>query len=321
MSPIIGTVFMLHRVCDYKSENLVHNENLKFSPEELEMVIDTLKRSNHSFVSLDRLVEIIQNGEKLKSKIVAFTLDDGYRDNLEIAYPIFRRHQIPFCIYVTNSFPNRTASLWWFALGRLILDNVILTLPTKRIIDNRSRKAKEKNFLTIRETLLKEHFRDPITFLKSLGDLRFDLAAERNRLCLSWDEIVTLSNDPLVTIGCHTINHYPLSRLSRKEVEWEISASKKELEEKTGKTVRHFAFPFGSRREATPREYDLAKAMGFNSITTTVHGHIHRSADVQKLDRIFLYPISNNRTTLDRIMYWNVKTLVSWLSKVKGFAR
>ena len=48
------------------------------------------------------------------------TLDDGYRDNKEWAYPIFRRQEVPFAIYVPTSFPDRLGQLWWLALEQAI---------------------------------------------------------------------------------------------------------------------------------------------------------------------------------------------------------
>ena len=51
---------------------------------------------------------------------IAVTLDDGYRNNLEHALPVFRRHAVPFTIYVCPGFSDRTSELWWEALERII---------------------------------------------------------------------------------------------------------------------------------------------------------------------------------------------------------
>ena len=44
---------------------------------------------------------------------------------------------------------------------------------------------------------------------------------------MEWKHIISLSNTKLVTIGCHTSNHYELSKLSKKKIYEEISSSKK----------------------------------------------------------------------------------------------
>ncbi|NJM25757.1 MAG: polysaccharide deacetylase family protein [Bacteroidia bacterium] len=311
----IGTIFMLHRVAPYEKRATMHTENLKFSPDELEYVISALKKQGKMFVSMQQLPALINNDKHAAGKFVAFTLDDGYTDNLEYAYPIFRKHNIPFCIYITNSFPNRTTNLWWFALENLIVQNNTLNLPGAGRVANRSQKEKDRNFLRARRDILSNHFRDPLRFLEKLGRLEFDLNARTSELCLTWQQVAELSRDPRVTIGCHTVNHFPLSRLSQDEARKEITDSKSELETRIGKPVNHFAFPFGSHREAGQREYNLAHNCGFQTIATSLNGHVHRGDHLNQLNRLFLYPLAPNACTLDKLMYRNKLVYVSYVKK------
>jgi len=95
---------------------------MKVSPEFLEEFILKLKAKGYEFISIDRLYEILQNKEKVKKQIV-FTLDDGYKDNYKIAYPIFKKYNIPFVNYLTTSFPERNAYLWWYVLEDILIEN------------------------------------------------------------------------------------------------------------------------------------------------------------------------------------------------------
>jgi len=79
---------------------------MKVSPEFLEEFILKLKAKGYEFISIDRLYEILQNKEKVKKQIV-FTLDDGYKDNYKIAYPIFKIIIYLSVNYLTTSFPER----------------------------------------------------------------------------------------------------------------------------------------------------------------------------------------------------------------------
>jgi len=69
-----------------------------------------LRRADVDLVSLDemrrRLAERI-----FWRKFVCFTFDDGYRDNLQYAYPILQRHAVPFGLFVATSFPDRLGEL------------------------------------------------------------------------------------------------------------------------------------------------------------------------------------------------------------------
>ena len=106
----------------FEDNKLLPNENMKVSPLFLEKFIIELKSKGYEFISLDRLYEILKNGEKVEKQIV-FTLDDGYEDNYKIAYPIFKKYNVPFAVYITTSFPEKKAILWWYILEDLIIEN------------------------------------------------------------------------------------------------------------------------------------------------------------------------------------------------------
>ena len=55
-----------------------------------------------------------------RRRFVCLTFDDGYRDNLQHALPILRRHGAPFTLYVPTSFPDRAGELWWLTLEAVI---------------------------------------------------------------------------------------------------------------------------------------------------------------------------------------------------------
>ena len=44
-----------------------------------------------------------------RRRFVCLTFDDGYRDNLEYAYPILKKYEVPFALYVPTSFPTGSA--------------------------------------------------------------------------------------------------------------------------------------------------------------------------------------------------------------------
>ena len=77
-------------------------------------------RSGFDIVSLDEAHFRLIEGEYRKP-FVCFTFDDGYRDNLEYAYPIFKRHDLPFAVYVPTDYPDGHGELWWLALEKVIV--------------------------------------------------------------------------------------------------------------------------------------------------------------------------------------------------------
>jgi len=270
----IATIFMLHRVAPFEKDKLLPNENMKVSPEFLEKFIIELKNKGYEFISLDELYEILQKQKKVK-KCIVFTLDDGYKDNFETAYPIFKKHDVPFTIYITTSFPNKNALLWWYVLEELIIKNDELIIAENKY---RCKTYEEKNkvFMKVREIILKLNQKNLLNELNELfKNYKIDWFTKVEELCMSWKDIINLSKDSLCTIGGHTKKHYAFNRLKKEEIINEIVEANKEIEEKIDKKIEHFAYPFGSSNEVGKREMEIVKKLNFKTVTTTRNGNIY----------------------------------------------
>jgi len=270
----ITTIFMLHRVDEFEKGKLYPNENMKVSPKFLEEFIVELKNNGYEFISLDRLYEILQNQEKVNKKIV-FTLDDGYKDNFTLAYPIFKKYNVPFTIYITTSFPEKKAILWWYSLEKLIVENDEIVVNNKKY-SCKTYEEKNKVFLEIRELILKLNQKDLLNELNKLfKNYNINWYEFDDKLCMNWEDIVSLSKDSLCTIAGHTKNHYAFNKLSKEEIIKEIKEANEKIESKIGKKIEHFAYPFGSGNEVGKKEIEIVKSFNFKTVTTTRRGNIY----------------------------------------------
>ena len=95
--PVLGEVWQLHRVTEEHSVQ-PHVRDYEITPARLESLIVEYQHKGYEFVSIAEVAERMKG--KSNGKFVAVTLDDGYANNYEIAYPIFKKYDIPFCIYV-----------------------------------------------------------------------------------------------------------------------------------------------------------------------------------------------------------------------------
>ncbi len=270
----VATIFMLHRVYPFEPHRLPPNENMKVSPEFLERFILQMRALGYEFISLDQLHTLLVTREKTTKKIV-LTLDDGYKDNFTHAYPIIQKLNVPIAIYVTTAFPDKTARLWWYVLEDLILHHDTITLSTGKSYPSGTTEEKIATFLALRSEILtfKPHqFSDKLDEL--LGNYPLNWAENCERLCMTWEEIIALANDPLVTIGGHTQNHFAFNALSSEEILEEIQYANEAIYARTGKKITHFAYPFGSREEVSEDKFALVKTLGFKTVTTTRKGNI-----------------------------------------------
>lgn len=274
--PGFGTVYMLHRVCPHKPQALYPNENLKVSPEFLEKFI-IKKQKKYDFISLDSLADMLTSETGRTKPFICFTLDDGYKDNFEYAVPIFEKYKVPYAVYVTTCFPDKTAFLWWFILDTIIQKNACIELSNGKRFPAKNKDEKEKAFLDIRVLLLSNSQKEfERKFYSLLSNYTADIRIGLDEYVLSWNDIRTMSNSPLCTIAAHTKNHSALSQLDESAALYEIIQGKTELENKIGKPVLHMAYPYGSAAEVSEREYALAKKCGFKTAVLSYGGNFKR---------------------------------------------
>jgi len=271
----IATIFTLHRVHPFENHKLAPNENMKVSPEFLEFFIVDLLSDGYEFITLDTLHHILQE-EKKETKKILFTLDDGYVDNYTIAYPIFKKYNIPFTIYVTPSFLQKEALLWWYVLEDLILKNKFLLLNNGEKHPCASEHEQIETFFKIRALILSFDQKNLEHHLSALfHNYTLEWVSKCTELAMNWDQIIELSKDPLVTIGGHTQHHYALNKLSEKEIIDEIQHANTLIESKINQKVEHIAYPFGTSGEVGQREFDIVKSLGYKTATTTRRGTIY----------------------------------------------
>src|SRR4051812_50214678 len=51
-----------------------------------------------------------------RKPFAVLTFDDGYRDNVDHALPILKRHGAPWTVFVTADFADGRGRLWWLEL-------------------------------------------------------------------------------------------------------------------------------------------------------------------------------------------------------------
>ncbi len=274
-----GHILTFHRVIPPLASPRIHNhQGLEVSPEHLEEVIQYFVKRDYQFFSLDQLQAALARGNA-DQKFVVFTFDDGYQDVWQYAYPIFQQYKVPFAIYISTNFPDRTAILWWYMLEDFVLrkDHISFCLSGKTYeISCSNREEKEAAFASLRQIILNEpdQLRLPGILKTIFGDLYSTLMQDSQSLSLSWEQIRSLNQDPLVTIGAHTVNHYPLSQLDESMLQEEVEGSRLRIEEEIQTPVRHFAYPFGKKGEASLREFEFVQQAGFLTATTTRIGNI-----------------------------------------------
>jgi peptidoglycan/xylan/chitin deacetylase (PgdA/CDA1 family) len=210
-------------------------------------------------------------------RFACLTFDDGYRDNKEWAYPILKAARVPFGLYIATSFPERLGKLWWLVLEAVIARNDRIAL----VMDGEERHIDCVGVDTKRAVFERLYWwlrglRSEAELLEVVRDLAarygVDTAALCGELCMDWSEIAEMARDPLATIGAHTVNHVMLAKSPETLVRAELTRSRTVLEAALGSAPVHFAYPFGDRTTAGPREFAIAAEIGYKTAVTTRPG-------------------------------------------------
>jgi len=282
-NPVCGEILMLHSVVEKRSQ-LEENLLLEITPDFLEQTILKYKSAGYRLVSLDEVQKQLESGKRYMRKFVCFTMDDNYADNYKYAYPIFKKYNCPFAIYVTTDYSDKKALYWWYQLEGVLLENKKLIINCIEY-DCSDLEKKNKAFCDIRDKIFSTDAEITISALKQLfkendSAIRKDI----NELALSWEQIVELAADPICTIAAHTVSHASLPHLSDEMIRKELSDGKKIIEENIKKPVKHFAYPYGNW---DARVMALVKEQ-FSTAVTTDDGIARKKDNLYMLNRKIL---------------------------------
>ena len=289
----IGAIFMLHHVTPEKPARFEPNRILKVTPAFLELVIRQVRASGFEIISLDEAHFRLIEGDYGRP-FVCFTFDDGYRDNFEHVYSIFKRHRLPFAVYVPTDYADGRGDLWWLTLEKVIVQVDALSMKIEgslRRLRCGTPAEKDATFHAVYWWLRSIDEVDARGIVRELcKGIDFDADSLCVDLMMNWEEIRQLADDPLVTIGGHTRRHYALAKLTQAEAHAEIETSVRRVEQETGKPCRHFSYPYGDEASAGPREFELVKELGLKTGVTTRKGLIHprHAHELSALPRVSL---------------------------------
>jgi peptidoglycan/xylan/chitin deacetylase (PgdA/CDA1 family) len=270
-----GVIFTLHHVRPARDEAFQPNAHLSVTPEFLDRAIAEAKRAGLTPVHLGDLPALLADPQDTR-KFVCFTLDDGYRNNLEFAAPVFRKHDAPFTVFVTPGFVDRTRTMWWETLEALVRKADGLSFdfgPGPEKLVCRSTDSKTTVFEQIAEFI---QTADEDAVIAQIDCLAIKNGIEPHKIVE--DEIMTRAEldllliDPLASLGAHTMTHPNLSRVCVERLQEEMQKSAEIVSDYAGQRVKIFSYPYGAEWAVSERETEKARELGFVVAVTTKPG-------------------------------------------------
>ena len=238
-----AVILMYHSVPEVSVARWIDPGN-SISPEAFEQHIRFLANHRH-VISIDSLVQQLENGEPIRQGTVAITFDDGYLDNLTVAAPILAKYNLPATIYLATDYTTTGENQWIDILYSAFRTRSqhSLSLPkigTWQLTSHAEIKAAYRqiaNYL-ISKTYLKRQ--------SLLASIKAQLAptARPPRLTMNWADVQQLQQQyPNITLGTHTASHLDLST-HPEATDDEITRSILQMKAATGDRPHHLAFPY-----------------------------------------------------------------------------
>ena len=294
-----GTILIFHRVMPPEGKNRVANVEWETSPELLEACIRYFLDLDYRIISMEELGDDLEKGTTA-GKFVIFTFDDGYSDTFHNAFPIFRKYDVPFTVYITTGFPDRSAVIWWYLLEDLVAANSRLNVEIdgrEKQLECSTAQQKQITFDKLKLHIMESNEENYLARLKGIFDpYGIDLYRKTDEIALTWDQVRIMGAYPRITLGAHSIRHLQLNRISVRALESEISGSKQRLESVLGRSVDHFAYPFGNFIHVGRREREMVKQSHFRTAVSNQIGNVFpaHSKAMEFLPRFSISLVRNN---------------------------
>jgi len=296
-----GLIFTLHRVGPPATgQSFRPNDHLHVTPEFLDATIRQVRAAGLEIVSLSEALDRLDRRDPDARRFAAFTFDDGYRDNLIHAYPVLKRHDVPFTIFVASGFIDRTSEIWWEAIERIVCEETEIALPigsTMTTLPARTHREKRRVFIHLLHWFTRElgEASQRLEMRRLAERHGLDLAALADDLMLSWDELRELRRDPLFTVGAHTHDHFALARMTDAGMREDIARGLERLEAELGVRPEIFAYPYGYEAAVNSHSAEVVAEFGFRAAVTTSPGMLHGQDARLALPRVSLNGYFQNR--------------------------
>lgn len=205
--------------------------------------------------------------------VFLITMDDGYRDNFEVALPLCRTHGISMTVFVTTDCLQKDRPTFVAALILAIeqTDRSEMRLPKFGVPTFPLRSISEREE-AIRAIDGIAKLMSPLQRERLLADVLAELSVDRRKIGI--DDLM-LTSEHLRTmraagmeIGAHTRTHPVLSQLGDEEIYDEVSGSLQALEKELSERPALFAYPYGGVADFDDRAVQACAQSGVRGAVT-----------------------------------------------------
>lgn len=248
-------------------------------------------REHYTPISLSEFVACRLQGRPLPDRAVIVTIDDGFKNYFTTAFPILQEYRIPATVFLLTDWVFEQRMCWlhrfYYLMTRVPVEQVAeaLAVEAEATLPQVQRQSHRGVIVEQAKDILKYKVANRHELLDRVyARLSVDTPLYvADSLYLSADDVRAMSKYN-IEIGSHACTHTPMSALSSEQVRWELTKSKRMLEDCIGKPVQSFAYPFGLTCDLVDIRLILRES-GYQCAVTARRGLVDGNADLYLLNR------------------------------------
>ncbi len=236
------------------------NEAMKMSARDFRAQLDYLT-SRYEIVPLSFIAARTAD----KQRLAAITIDDGYSDAYEIAFPILRQYRVPATLFAATDFIDRKIWMWTDKLRYLtsraqneLLETTIGNRAIRLSLNghgSRGRAAERVNEV-LKSISEDDKNRAIDQIAESLG-VEIPDAPPDDLGPITWEQAREMDAAG-IEIGSHTVTHPILTNVTQAQLRSELVGSRTRLESILKRKVDLFCYPNGDYNSAVALEVERA---------------------------------------------------------------
>lgn len=248
---------------------------------------------------LKKKYKVITFGEMLsyegEDDVVTVTFDDGFMDFYEKALPILMEFKIPATVFISTGKLNTAMELWTTDILRMLFAGEVKAEKLKVelcrqqvILPIFTIEQRAEAYRILRHILMQLGTNDRERVLDGIRkQLETEICGRNEYFLMSKRVVREIADNPLVTIGAHTVNHISVGKVDDTELFREIQDSIKELEKILERKIKYFAYPFGDKNDYSDKAIDILRQCGIEA-ACAVEGRFFDSMqdDIYKIPRL-----------------------------------
>lgn len=268
----------------------VDEHPLKISAGEFASHLDYLKKHTN-VLPLSAVAESFSTGVKLPPNSVAITIDDGYSDAYEIAFPELRRFGLHATLFAITDFVEGKIWLWTdkmrYVLQQTSKGKVSLEFGNYDTIEadlfgDTQRLMVADNVNSILKKLPEAEKELKILEIARGLDVSIPEIPPAEFGAITWEMACDMDSNDL-KIESHTVTHPILTNIDENRLKSEIRDSKEKLETNLNRPIEAFCYPNGVFDEKVGKAVESA---GYKYAVTTRSGFVRNSGNGFLLNRV-----------------------------------